>query len=101
MSKIKLAFLEEFRRPMLAGLKTTTTRRNKHGEVGDTFEAFGETFRLICIPRLTLYEVGRDYRRLEGFDNISQFRGAWRRCGKRWTPNSFIWLHEFELVKNA
>ncbi len=99
MSKIKLAFLEEFRRPMRVGLKTATTRRGRHGEEGDTFEAFGKTFRITRIWAELLGAVDKYHYALEGFEAPDYFPVAWRHCGKRWTPNNLVWLHEFELVE--
>ena len=98
MAEIKLAFLPEFREAMLSGRKTATTRRGVHGEVGDTFEAWGRTFLITGVRDVRLRTVDEVYYHAEGLMAPDYFRVAWRHCGKRWTPDARVWLHFFRLL---
>ena len=44
-----IPFRPEFKDKMLKGLKTATSRTKKYGNAGDTFNAFGATFRIIHV----------------------------------------------------
>ena len=69
--EIKLEFDERFREPILNGDKVITARRKPHAYYGDTFKAFGATFRIIAVLSMP-YKYACILWRCEGFDSIEE-----------------------------
>jgi len=98
--KIRLPFYPEFRERMLSGQKTGTSRTRKFGDVGDTFDAFGEVFEIVSVNLMQLGDVKQYHFKHEGFSSPEGFVAIWKRihpiAGFR--PFQKVWYHEFRLV---
>jgi hypothetical protein len=85
MSKmVEIKFSREMADAAIEGRKIATTRREKKGEIGDTFHIFDDggfqtTFRIIEIMEVDLETVKYLYFRLEGFDSPEAFEKTWRK----------------------
>ena len=97
----EIPFLEEFREDVIKGKKTFTTRSKRYGEPGDTFDAFGRTFKLINVNKRTLRFV-RDYLYgVEGCSSPEEFERVWVKIHPRrgFVPDDKKWVHSFIEVK--
>lgn len=85
---------------MLSGQKTHTARTRRYGVPGDTFQAFGVTFELIEIRRVTLSVVAYLYYYYEGFDSPQDFIRCWNILHpiKRYRPYTHVYLHQFRRI---
>lgn len=97
---IQIPFLPRFREPMLNGQKTWTSRTKKYGKVGDTFEAFGATFKIENISQQSLGFVASHWFN-EGCQNKEDFIDVWRKIHPRKVMRSetWVWVHIFAKVK--
>ena len=94
--KIHIPFLPEFRDAMLGGRKRATARAKRYGTAGDTFEAFGATFRLTLVERVRLMEVTRNWQ-WEGCESEGEFMSIWSRLHPTgWHADKKVWWHWFE-----
>ena len=98
--KVKIPFLERFREPMLKGTKTMTSRTRKYGEKGDTFDAFGATFELEDVRKVSLFCIANYYYRQEGADSTQDFINIWKIIHPRkgFDSDMMVWLHRFKKV---
>lgn len=101
--RASLPFLPEWRDAMLAGRKTATTRRRPHASVGDTFEAFGRTFRIVAVARMTLWDVESYWWKEEGVSSPVEFEAVWVRLHPRrkFVSTDRVCLHLFRVVEGA
>ena len=95
-----LPFYARFESLLENGYKTATTRPKKYGEVGEKFQAFGATFELTFVERVTLGLVGDFFFRQEGFLHKEEFVECWKEIhpGAGWTPDKKVYLHVFKRV---
>lgn len=98
MKRIKIPFLKEFKKDLLSGKKTMTSRNKKYGESGDRFTVDGKEFELTKVTRQTLFSVSHMLYEEEGFAKPSEFIEVWKRLHpkKGYSPNQLIWLHIFK-----
>ena len=76
MSKVSIPFLPRFKESMLNGTKTMTSRRKRYGNVGDTFDAFGASFQIVEVGRLTLGDIASFWKE-EGMESLEDFTRTW------------------------
>ncbi len=94
--------MKRFMVPMLTGHKTLTSRTKRYGKSGDTFDAFGATFRLLDVSKMQLDEVGRRWYD-EGFESFTSFVLCWKGLHPRkgYDPEQWVWAHLFEKVEKG
>lgn len=95
MTQIQLPFQEQWREKMLSGQKECTSRPRRYGVEGDTFEAFGATFKLTALVRIELSHVAEYYYKLEGCESPEHFMRVWVSLHRRkgWVPMQKVWTH--------
>jgi len=95
--KVKIPFMEQFREPMLAGIKTCTSRTKKYGEEGDTFEVFGAMFEIQSVCRFPLRAVASELYKYEGFNQPEEFIDIWTSLHPRkgYDPEQRVNVHFF------
>ena len=100
MAKIDIPFRDDFKGLMLRDLKTCTSRNKRYGDPGDTFEAFGATFKLTQQDRWALKNVALVLYREEGCTSPDHFIAVWKKIHPRagWTPEKLVWVHYFKRV---
>ena len=87
--KVKMPFMEKLRKPMLAGVKTCTSRTRIFGKEGDTFDAFGAEFEIVGMTELSLSEVQEFFWKQEGVKSPEEFKKVWGiHPGRASTPPS-------------
>jgi hypothetical protein len=99
--KIDLPFKPRFRFPLRTGRKTATSRTGFSGKVGDTFEAYGATFRVEEVSQLPLTTVANDHWREEGVESPEEFRDVWCEIHPRrgWDPDQVVKFIRFKITK--
>jgi uncharacterized protein YqfB (UPF0267 family) len=99
--KVVISFLERFRESMLNSIKTLTSRTKRMGKEGDTFEAFGATFQLTDVRRITLFYVANHAYRQEGMQSKEEFIEVWKQIHPRkgYDPNQLVWVHQFKKIE--
>lgn len=99
--KVEMPFLEEFRDPMLKGVKRCTARTKRYGEPGDYFEAFGKNFIFLLVTDMDLDLVAKHLWEEEGCSSEEDFKTVWRRIHPRkgFDPNWKVILHYFRKMK--
>lgn len=100
--RASLPFLPEWREAMLLGRKTATTRRRPHATVGDTFEVFGRTFRVVAVAPMTLRDVHDFWWREEGVESPADYRLVWMRLHPRrgYVGTDRVYLHLFRIMES-
>jgi len=103
MSEINIPFLEEWRFQIFTGRKRCTTRNKRYGKPGDTFKAFGKTFKLTFVERLTLGYVANMLWFLEGATSPEAFIEIWEQLHPRagYQPGEKKYVHFWEPVEEA
>lgn len=98
--KVEIPFMDEFQDRMLSGQKTATSRTKPYGKQGDTFDAFGATFRIRGVLKLQLKDIALTYFREEGFIKPSDFRDCWRKLHplKGWNSYQEVYTHLFVRI---
>ena len=76
MSLIQLPFMPFFEGPMLAGIKTCTSRTSRKGSPGDRFSVFGATFELLDVSLVPLSDVANMWKE-EGCRSREHFIDVW------------------------
>jgi len=98
--KVSIPFKYYWKKHLLSGSKSCTTRVAKYGNIGDTFDIFGATFEIIDIKRTTLQDVKDNYYIKEGCSTPLVFETAW--CAihpaARFKPELKVWLHIFKRI---
>lgn len=100
--KVKIPFKQEFRSAMLSDAKTATSRTKRYGKAGDTFDAFGQTFEILQVSKVSLRFVANEYYLDEGCTSDLHFIRVWREIHPRkgFQPDQMVWLHEFKRVEH-
>jgi hypothetical protein len=98
--KIIIPFRREFKERILSGQKVMTTRKKRYGKIGDTFEAFGATFKLMAVDELRLHDVAWKLFREEGFERPLDFIQVWEKIHPRYgySPGLTVYAHSFLKV---
>jgi len=100
MAEVEIKFMKMFKTAMLEGRKICTSRNNPVAEPGDTFEAFGQRFRVTNVEPALLGGVARLYCRDEGADSPEHFLQIWRRTQRGRTPDETrtVYVHWFRPI---
>ena len=100
MSVIEIKFSHEMAEAAPNGWKVCTTRSEKKGEIGDTFDILGAKFVLIDVWLGNwITTVRDDLYRLEGFDSPEAFEKTWRALHRgHFTTNKDYVVHFFGRV---
>lgn len=102
-----MLFKKELIDKTLEGKKTMTSRRKKLCEEGDITNLMANkdysklTGKYIKITRIypkTLCKFTDEDSIKEGFENLCAFKRYWAKNIGFWTPNTVVWVHEFELL---
>ena len=96
--KVRIPFGNHFENAILKDIKIYTSRTKKYGNVGDTFEAFGQEFVITSIEKWPLRDIARYFYKEEGLNSPEDFIILWNMLHprKRWLPDQVVWLHGFE-----
>lgn len=94
---IDIPFQPEWYNKMLSGKKTCTSRTKKYGNVGDTFNIFGATFKIVDILYLPLNFISHSLYKEEGCDSPDKFIEIWVKLHPRkgWVPTQLVYAHKF------
>lgn len=86
---------------MLTGKKTMTTRSKKYGDMGDTFEIFGQKFIIKNIVKLRVGVVAYTYYDAEGLNSPEEFIEIWKKIHPMvgFQPDRKYWAHIFIKVE--
>jgi len=103
MSRKRIPFQYRFRSPLLSGVKSCTSRPRKMASVGDTFEAFGATFEVVLVERLTLLTIREELWREEGCASPADFEAIWCLLHPRrgFQSSQKVSVHRFKLMQEA
>lgn len=102
MKEIELPFHPSFRKHMLDGTKTVTSRLTQCGHKGDIFSAFGATFELTTEPHLESLEFVLEHLLFrEGFKSKPKFIMTWNNVyfDKTFDPKEKVYVHEFIRIR--
>lgn len=90
-------FSPEFKKVMLKGIKTKTSRTKKYGFAGDTFIAFDRQFTLVDVKKEKLKHIAENYFKEEGFESPEGFIEKWKQLHpkKGWDPEQLVFVHDF------
>ena len=98
MTTIELSFAPEMEEAILSGYKACTTRRTRHGAVGDTFVVRGRMYRILHIHSAALISIAHSYYAIEGFSSPEEFERFWESAyGEYWGASS-VFIHMFAYV---
>ena len=99
--KVKIPFYERFRKPMLDDVKTWTSRTRRMGNVGDTFEAFGQDFLIERVERKSLFEIALRHHKDEGCESAKDFVEVWKKIHPRmgYDHTKRVYVHVFRRIK--
>lgn len=100
MTQITIPFKERFREPMLNGTKTWTSRTKAYGQIGDWFNAFGQTFVLTYVGKYMFQTIVNLHWKDEGCNSKEDFLAVWREIHpKRELKDcELFWVHIFQNV---
>jgi uncharacterized protein YqfB (UPF0267 family) len=101
--KVNIAFMSRWKEAMLAGRKTATCRTRAMAQPGDTFEAFGATFLVLSVRKVTLAFVAQECYSIEGVDSPQAYIDVWNQIHKQkgYDPEQQVYLHRFELHNHS
>ena len=104
MAEIMLPFREDMRRAILDGRKVCTSRRTRHGAVGDTFNLGTpeepRIYFIAAIVKLPLDFVAITLFREEGTNSMREFIALWEEIyPEGYDPNALVFVHFFEAVQ--
>ena len=92
-------FRERFKEPMLAGVKTCTSRSYPVASVGDKFFRWGRWFTVTAVEQWKLGQVKELKWREEGCNSPEEFQQIWSEIHyiKGFVPSQLVYLHTFKL----
>lgn len=98
--KLNIPFIPFFAGSMLSGHKTVTSRTKRYGKEGDTFQAFGATFKIIRIRKFSLKTIANYFYGSEGCTCPEHFKLIWRHIhpGRGFDPQQKVYAHFFIKV---
>ena len=96
-NQVIIPFQPHWQHKMLAGLKTCTSRRKKHGNKGDTFRHFGASFVILTVEKYYLSVIAEYLYKEEGCDSPNEFIKIWTELHpiKGWVPDQKVFVHFF------
>lgn len=97
--KVKIPFYARFKKPLLDGTKTWTSRTKWYGEIGDIFDVFGATFEITHRMLKPLFFVVEHWRE-EGCESKHDFKEVWRKIHpiKGYYPSWIVKVHVFRRI---
>ncbi len=101
MAEVELKFLPKYKPLMLDGRKWLTTRREPHGKTGDTFDAFGTSFRLTGINVYRLAYVRAALWRGSGCESPYDFHQTWKGIYGNFDPDLTVYTHHFARIRRV
>ena len=100
-----IRFNKRFLPAVRDGRKTLTTRQNSKGRPGDVLPVADEDgnpqgfdIRLLTVERVRLGDVAEQFFVDEGFVSPEGFIEAWHEIYGMYFPETWQWLHRFEVV---
>lgn len=95
--RVQIPFLRVFEEPLSLGIKTTTTRVKSMGRVGDHFSAFGITFVITGIVKITEQVLRDSFWEQEGFSSQDELVKTWEELHPvvGFVPDKVVVLHQF------
>jgi len=100
---IEIPFLPEFKEALASGKKTATTRNKRYAKRGSRFTAFGMSFELLSVGKVSLWMVAYAFYEEEGLDSPEAFIDVWNRLHRRKKYEDDyklkVWLHLFRRVE--
>ena len=96
--RIYIPFMSCWRDRMLNGIKSMTCRTKVYGKIGDTFNCFGVSFRLIGIEKVSLLDVSVNFYKNEGCNSPDEYKKVWCELHpyKGFVDSQIVYLHRFE-----
>ncbi len=100
MARVKIPFRPRFKAPMLHDVKVMTCRTKRMGDAGDTFDAFGATFRLTHVFRTRLGFIIADCFIQEGCDSVHDLIEVWKSIhpSKGVDRDAIVYAHCFRRI---
>ena len=96
---VRIPFRKDFKKPLLNGDKTWTSRRKRYGKPGDYFPAYGQLFRIQHIRRMKLKVVADNFDK-EGCASREDFIEKWRRIYYGgFKPEQQVYVHVFKKIE--
>lgn len=97
---MEIPFSEKFRESLINGTKTMTSRSKRLGYPGEYFRAFGMTFRIITVNKVSLGFVARQLYMHEGCQTHEEFVRVWSELHPKrgFDPDAQVFVHHFALV---
>lgn len=98
--RVEIPFQERWRDLMLTGKKTMTSRTKRYGQEGDTFKAFGATFKIYHMGELPLHMIAAGYYLLEGCVSPADFEHVWWSLHPRkgFVDEQVVFCHFFRIL---
>ena len=98
--EIDIPFLDQFKEPMLKGIKTVTSRNKIYGDTGDRFKKWGMVFELRWIEKIPLVVVACHWYKEEGFNSTDEFIEIWKNLHPRkgFDPDHLVYMHKFHRL---
>lgn len=96
---VQIKFDERFKAPLKKGTKVATIRTERKGDVGDTFEAFGKTYKFTNIFPCHLKTIEAFLFQRVGFPDPGEFIKFWTELYGKYSPDDKAFMHYFEEVK--
>lgn len=82
-----------------SGDKTATTRIERKGAVGDTFNLNGRVYAITRVLPLPFWDAVHSFYRTEGFRSESEFRSVMKGYYPDLKDDSTVFIHFFEEVR--
>lgn len=104
MTEVPMTWSARNRELVLANIKLATTRRTRHGVVGDHFILDGRRFTFMRVRPMRLGHVAHFYYALECHPSSEAFLKHWVECYGLLRPpvlDDIVFLHEFSEVVTA
>ena len=100
--KVKIPFMDRFRKTMLDGTKTMTSRTKIYGGKGDTFDVFGATFQIESVDLQTFLVVQLQWK-AEGCESKEDFLEIWRKIHprKKFECHDLLFVHRFRKMEGV
>lgn len=99
MTKIKIPFNEWSKDKLRKGIKICTSRSQKYGEVGDTFEVEGKEYVLIGFARLSYEQIINALWQPEGAESTQELGKVLREIHPNIDFTASAWVHFFSPHK--
>lgn len=103
MARPFLPFMAQFRGPILAGVKTVTTRSKAYGKPGDVLDTPFGPVRLVKVEQAYLKYVRDHLWREEGVESPEAFVTIWNAIHptRGFRDDDVRFVHQFEVMPSA